>query len=125
MSSAAIKSVHDITIGDTLTVTENKATEPLPGYQEAKPDGVFGIYPMSSDEYGDLVEAPRQAGPQRRVALTYEPETPRPRSVRVSAAASSGYSTWRSCRSGWSGSTTSLCSLSAPSVSYKRQHEDR
>ena len=52
-----IKTIHDVSIGDTLTVCENPAKEPLPGYQPAKPVVFSSIYPMSSDEYSDLATA--------------------------------------------------------------------
>jgi GTP-binding protein LepA len=52
-----IKTVQDVSIGDTLTVVSNPAPEPLAGYQPAKPVVFSSIYPMSSDEYPDLIAA--------------------------------------------------------------------
>jgi GTP-binding protein LepA len=52
-----IKAIREVSIGDTLTLAERPATEPLPGYQPAKPVVFSSIYPMSSDEYGDLTAA--------------------------------------------------------------------
>ena len=52
-----IKTIRDVSIGDTLTLKSRPATEPLPGYQPAKPVVFSSIYPMASDEYGDLSEA--------------------------------------------------------------------
>lgn len=69
-----VKSVRDITIGDTLTVTENPAPEPLPGYQEAKPVVFSSMYPMTSDEYGDLVKALDKLA-LNDAALTYEKDS--------------------------------------------------
>ena len=54
---AGIKTVRDIAIGDTVTDASNKAPEPLPGYQEAKPVVFSSIYPMATDEYEDLAKA--------------------------------------------------------------------
>jgi len=54
---AGIKTVRDITIGDTITGAERPAAEPLPGYKEAKPVVFSSIYPISSDDYEDLAKA--------------------------------------------------------------------
>ncbi len=54
---AGIKTVRDIDIGDTITDAERPAAAPLPGYKEAKPVVFSSIYPMSTDDYGDLAKA--------------------------------------------------------------------
>ena len=54
---AGVKSVQDIEIGDTITLADNPADEPIPGYQEAKQVVFSSIYPMSTDEYVDLTKA--------------------------------------------------------------------
>jgi len=54
---AGIKKVRDVTVGDTLTDAQQPATEPLPGYKEAKPVVFSSIYPMATDEYGELTKA--------------------------------------------------------------------
>ncbi|MGD8441241.1 MAG: translation elongation factor 4 [Holophagae bacterium] len=54
---AGIKSVSDINIGDTITDADAPADRPLPGYKEAKPVVFSSIYPMSTEEYPDLVKA--------------------------------------------------------------------
>ncbi len=54
---AGIKSVSDINIGDTITDAAEPAAEPIPGYRESKPVVFSSVYPMSSDEYGDLTKA--------------------------------------------------------------------
>jgi GTP-binding protein LepA len=54
---ANIKTVRDIAIGDTITETDRPALEPLPGYKEAKPVVFSSMYPMSTDDYEDLVKA--------------------------------------------------------------------
>ena len=43
----------------TLTITDvdNSADEPLPGYTEAKPVVFSSMYPMSTEEYPELVKA--------------------------------------------------------------------
>ncbi|HEX7184007.1 MAG TPA: translation elongation factor 4 [Thermoanaerobaculia bacterium] len=54
---AGIKTVRDITIGDTITDTDRPAAEPLPGYKEAKPVVFSSIYPIATDDYEDLAKA--------------------------------------------------------------------
>ena len=54
---AGIKTIQDINIGDTLTETERPAQEPIPGYRDAKPVVYSSLYPMSSEDYGDLTKA--------------------------------------------------------------------
>jgi len=54
---AGVKSVSDIAVGDTITDADRSATEPIPGYREAKPVVFSSIYPMSNDEYQDLAKA--------------------------------------------------------------------
>ncbi len=54
---AGIKAVRDVTVGDTLTDAARPAEAPLPGYKEAKPVVFSSLYPMSSDDYPELVKA--------------------------------------------------------------------
>ena len=54
---AGIKTIQDINIGDTITDADQPATEPLPGYKEAKPVVYSSLYPMSSGDYDDLTKA--------------------------------------------------------------------
>jgi GTP-binding protein LepA len=68
---AGIKSVQDIEIGDTITLLERPAAEPIPGYQEAKQVVFSSIYPMNSDEYQDLSKALDKLA-INDAALTYE-----------------------------------------------------
>ena len=49
-----IKTIRDVSIGDTLTHAREPADAPLPGYKPARPVVFSSIYPMSSREYGDL-----------------------------------------------------------------------
>jgi len=49
-----IKTIRDVSIGDTLTAVDRPADGPLPGYVPAKPVVFSSIYPMSTDEYEDL-----------------------------------------------------------------------
>ncbi len=55
--SAAIKSVHDTKVGDTITDAKRPTTERLPGFEDVKPMVFAGIFPTDSDRYGDLRDA--------------------------------------------------------------------
>jgi GTP-binding protein LepA len=55
--AASIKSIHDTKVGDTLTDARKQATEPLPGFKVVKPMVFSGIFPTSSDQYGELRDA--------------------------------------------------------------------
>jgi GTP-binding protein LepA len=72
--SAAIKSVEDARVGDTITLVKSPATEPLPGYVEAKPMVFCGLFPTDSDQFEDLREALEKLR-LSDAALQYEPET--------------------------------------------------
>lgn len=55
--TANIKSVKDTEVGDTITLANNPADEPLPGYKEMKPMVYSGLYPSDSGDYEELREA--------------------------------------------------------------------
>ena len=71
---ANIKAVRDIAIGDTVTDVHHAASSPLPGYKEAKPVVFSSIYPMSTDDYGDLAKALDKLT-LNDPALTYEKDS--------------------------------------------------
>lgn len=48
---AGIKDIRQVQVGDTLTLSENPATQALPGYEEAKPVVFASIFPIESTEY--------------------------------------------------------------------------
>jgi GTP-binding protein LepA len=54
---AGVKSVQDIEIGDTLTLLDRQADEPIPGYQQARQVVFSSIYPMDTGEYQELAKA--------------------------------------------------------------------
>jgi GTP-binding protein LepA len=54
---ASIKSIQDIHIGDTITLDEAPASEPLPGYKKMQPMVYCGLYPADNDKYNDLRDA--------------------------------------------------------------------
>jgi GTP-binding protein LepA len=71
---AAIKEVADTKVGDTILDAENRASELLPGYQEARPMVFAGLYPTDSDDYEDLRDALERLS-LNDASLQYEPET--------------------------------------------------
>ncbi|HEY9630730.1 MAG TPA: translation elongation factor 4 [Coleofasciculaceae cyanobacterium] len=72
--AAAIKSVEDARVGDTITLSTAPAKEPLPGYTEAKPMVFCGLFPTDADQFEDLREALEKLR-LNDAALQYEPET--------------------------------------------------
>jgi GTP-binding protein LepA len=72
--AAAIKTVEDARVGDTITLAAMPASEPLPGYTEAKPMVFCGLFPTAADQYEDLRDALEKLK-LNDAALSYEPET--------------------------------------------------
>ena len=72
--TASIKSVGDTRVGDTVTLAENPAAEPLPGFKEVRPMVYAGIYPADGAHYGDLRDALEKLQ-LNDAALVFEPET--------------------------------------------------
>jgi GTP-binding protein LepA len=71
--AAAIKDVSTL-VGDTITHSEEQATEALPGYRPAKPMVYAGIYPVDSDKYPELREALEKLK-LNDSSIFFEPET--------------------------------------------------
>ncbi|MEX2466417.1 MAG: translation elongation factor 4 [Gemmatimonadota bacterium] len=71
---AGIKEVGETKVGDTILDADNRATELLPGYQEARPMVFAGLYPTDSDDYEDLRDALERLK-LNDASLQYEPET--------------------------------------------------
>ncbi len=55
--AAAIKTVGDARVGDTITLADAPATAPLAGYRKVNPVVFCGIYPADGARYADLREA--------------------------------------------------------------------
>ena len=70
----SIKSISDIQVGDTITLSDNPAKEKLPGYKPMKPMVFCGIYPVESNKYTDLREALEKLK-LNDAALEFTPET--------------------------------------------------
>lgn len=72
--AASIKDVKDTRVGDTITLADNPAKEPLPGYRKLNPMVFCGMYPVDSGKYNDLREALEKLQ-LNDAALQFEPET--------------------------------------------------
>ena len=72
--SASIKSISDVKVGDTITLANNPAKEPLHGYKPMKPMVFCGIYPIESSRFPELREALEKLK-LNDAALEFEPET--------------------------------------------------
>jgi len=71
---ANIKEVRDTKVGDTITDARRPAATPLPGFKVVRPMVFAGVYPVVSDEYGQL----RTAIEKLRLndaSFTADPET--------------------------------------------------
>ena len=55
--TAQIKRISDTRVGDTVFDAADRATELLPGYQEAKPVVFAGLYPTDTDQFEELRDA--------------------------------------------------------------------
>ena len=71
---AGIKEIKGAPVGDTLTLSKNSATEPLPGFKRIKPQVYAGVFPVSSDDYEDFRDALEKLS-LNDSSLFYEPES--------------------------------------------------
>ncbi len=55
--TAAIKTIQDTRVGDTITLADHPAAESLPGYRKLNPMVYAGLYPVDSSDYNDLRES--------------------------------------------------------------------
>jgi GTP-binding protein LepA len=72
--SAAIKSVDETRVGDTLTHSARPATEALPGFQRVKPMVYAGVFPTDAAAYENLRDALSKLH-LNDVSFAYEPDT--------------------------------------------------
>lgn len=69
-----LKTVSDVAVGDTITLFKNKASEPIAGFEKAKPFVFAGIYPIETDKFEDLRDALDKLK-LNDSSISYEPET--------------------------------------------------
>jgi len=72
--TAAIKDINQVRVGDTITLANNPASKPLPGYKVMNPMVYCGLYPIDSAKYNDLKDALDKLK-LNDASLVYEPET--------------------------------------------------
>jgi GTP-binding protein LepA len=71
---AGIKELASAKVGDTVTLVEHPAKEPLPGFKEIKPQVFAGLYPVESNQYDALRDALIKLQ-LNDSSLRFEPET--------------------------------------------------
>ena len=72
--AASIKDVRQARVGDTVTLADRPAAEPLEGYRAVQPMVFCGIYPADGAHYTDLRDALEKLQ-LNDASLTFEPET--------------------------------------------------
>ncbi len=72
--AASIKDIRDVQVGDTITLENFPAKEPLPGYQPMKSMVFCGLFPIESSKFEDLREALDKLK-LNDASLVFEPET--------------------------------------------------
>ena len=72
--TASIKNIGDTRVGDTITLANNPASEPLPGYKRMNPMVFCGMYPVDANKYNDLRDALERLE-LNDSSLQYEAET--------------------------------------------------
>ena len=72
--AASIKSVAETKVGDTITLADNPADSPLPGYKQVQPMVFCGVYPADGAHYDDLRDALEKLQ-LTDASLSFEPET--------------------------------------------------
>jgi GTP-binding protein LepA len=72
--ATGLKNVREAQVGDTVTTVAKPASEPLPGFQEAKSLVFAGLYPLSGPDYPLLRDALEKLH-LNDASFTYEPES--------------------------------------------------
>ncbi len=72
--TAAIRSLTDTKVGDTVTKTKARCDAPIEGFKEVKPMVFSGIYPSSSDDFESLRESLSKLV-LNDSSISFEPET--------------------------------------------------
>ncbi len=72
--ATGLKVVRDCQVGDTVTLAEQPAQQPLPGYRPVKPMVFAGLYPVEGEEYPELRDALERLK-LNDASLVFEPES--------------------------------------------------
>jgi GTP-binding protein LepA len=70
---AGIKELKAAKVGDTITLANRPAAEPLPGFKEVQPQVFAGLFPVESNQYDALRDSLEKLK-LNDAALMYEPE---------------------------------------------------
>ncbi len=71
---AGIKEIDGAPVGDTFTDDTRPANAPLPGFKRVQPRVFAGLFPVNSEDFGDLREALERLR-LNDASLSFEPET--------------------------------------------------
>ena len=71
---AGIKDIESARVGDTITLSQHPAENPLADFKQVQPRVFAGLFPISSDDYEDCREALKKLK-LNDAALQFEPET--------------------------------------------------
>lgn len=71
---SGIKDAREVKVGDTITRTEQPATEAIQGFEDVKPMVFAGIYPVDTEDYEEL-RASMEKLQLNDASLTFEPES--------------------------------------------------
>lgn len=71
---SGIKELKSAKVGDTVTLVDNSAAEPLVGFKEIKPQVFAGLYPVESNQY-DALRSALEKLQLNDSSLQFEPET--------------------------------------------------
>ncbi len=69
-----IKNAKEVKVGDTITLADNPTQEIIKGFQEVKPMVFAGIFPIDTDQFGELRDCMDKLQ-LNDASLTYELET--------------------------------------------------
>ncbi|MCG4283607.1 translation elongation factor 4 [Lacticaseibacillus paracasei] len=72
--TAAIKTIQDTRVGDTVTLADRPAEKPLKGYRKITPMVYSGLFPVDNAKFNDLREALEKLQ-LNDAALEFEPES--------------------------------------------------
>ncbi|MGZ5202488.1 MAG: translation elongation factor 4, partial [Telluria sp.] len=70
---AGIKELHAAKVGDTITLAQKPAPNPLPGFKEVQPQVFAGLFPVEANQYDALRDSLEKLK-LNDAALMYEPE---------------------------------------------------
>ena len=72
--AASIKNIKDVSVGDTLTLADNRTEEQFAGFRKTTPMVYAGLYPSDNKDFENLHNALDKLS-LNDAALVYEPET--------------------------------------------------